>query len=418
MEDKHPFKFFANFNKKGLLFIFVLIFLSLAMSLILTNYPVRHTDFYRHPYTGSAMLQTGSFANTEFDHSHFFPLLDLWSIFVVDTYHGEKVFYGKDFEAFFTSFKDDYKILNKAAFFFYLLCILLFWRIVRFYKKSENPASEAFLMLPLLACHSIVILSGSTFGDYTYSLFFILLAWFLVLNKFSGLAGIVLALASGFRITNGVWFVPFIAIYLKNRDFKNAVSFALTSIIGGYIVYLGVFISRGTLNPLVVFDMAKGMYGLDRPFKQEMTNAISRISHLIGIPIILYCLIFIKNINLKAWLERIKKQWELIAAFIVMFIAFVRLGDQQGYIITLIPVIAILLPSFNSRKLNIILCAVIFLMNFITISVLNTYPTKVFISHGYWINAMASYKTNVNYQKLRFNLPVRGNVEPVGGEQS
>ena len=98
-----------------------------------------------------------------------------------------------------------------------------------------------------------------------------------------------------------------------------------------------------------------------------------------------------------------------------MFILFVKLGDQQGYIITLAPVLAILLPSFKIKRLNTMLCVVMFSTNLIAINFLNSYPTKIFISHGYWIQSMSLVEKY--FGKFKFIIPKKGDFGPIGGDR-
>ncbi|MBF0239362.1 MAG: hypothetical protein HQM12_16800 [SAR324 cluster bacterium] len=392
----HINQLFSKFKSKDHLIIALMI-CSIWMSYRLTSEPVRDGDIFRHKVVGAAILENKTFAVNDVINSQLFPLMNLWTVAINRMIPGDTT-------------------LNRTAFLVYLLSILLFSKILSFYNKSEGAEHNHLWTLSLLACHPIVVNSGSTYGDYIYSLFLILVSWYLVLHRFPGLAGLFIAIASGMRITNAIWVIPFFILFCNNKNYRHATSFVVTAIIGGYLVWLGTFIANGTLNPLVVFDWSKGLATTN--FNPTITKGlqvmINRTTHFIGISVILYCLIFFKHIDLDKWIARIKQQQELLAAVVVVLIVFTILGDKQEYMITLAPVFALLLPSFKRKSLNRGLCVVVFSMNIVFINFLNSHPTKIYISNGYWSQSMAVSACG-DWLKLKFNIP-NGEFAPIDGD--
>jgi len=373
-----------------------IIFCSSALAFILTYYPEREIDFLRHITFGHNILSEKTFSKV-ISNAQFFPLLNLWTGNLVD------------------NFKVTYVFLNRFAFLMYLISILIFYRIIGFYRNPEDQDSMPLIALAVLACNPVVIVSASTYGDYIYSLCLVLLSWFLVLEKYPEIGALVLAIASGFRITNALWFFPLLILILQDKKYKSALSFSIISIVCGYLVWLGVLVGHGTLNPLILLTEARALAGMNISILEGLKNALSRGIHFVGIPVILFCLVLFKQIDFTRWAERIKNRWELFVAFVVIFLAFVKLGEQQGYIISLVPIIALMLPPFKKTIYSIILCVIIFSMNFVTINFVDNYPSKVYISHGYWVESMTCYpKVNGFLKKFRFNYPHKGDYRPVG----
>ena len=206
------------------------------------------------------------------------------------------------------------------------------------------------LQQPLLATLAVafcpvLFIAGTYTIDYTLSLMFLMMAWYLLAkNKFYW-AAITLAFAVSTRITNSALIIPMIFfIGFKKENFKIIFFFCIVSGVASLLLFSPSIYKYG----LAFFD-----YSDQFPypnFPKFIYKATFGVFGFIGCVSLL--LIFVSKKNHKTTVASY-----VTIVIILLLIAYVKLPQKSAYLIPIIPFLIILYGTKLSSKLFSIFCA-------------------------------------------------------------
>ncbi|MCD4679419.1 MAG: glycosyltransferase family 39 protein [Bacteroidales bacterium] len=231
------------------------------------------------------------------------------------------------------------EIYNGLSGLFSLIVAIYFYLILK-ELRFKNPllASSAMVLTP-------VIYIASTYTiDYIWALAFIMMSYYYILRNRNSVAGILLGLAIGCRITAGAMIIPFLFTILVNssrNNLRHSIVFAFMCVVTALITFLPVIIFYGidSINyyelpyPPVFKALYKGTIGVWGAFS-SIIFALIIFLFLLKQKLRPYNKSYTKNVNhlLFSW----------ILAIILYFIAYFKYPEKSAFLIPVIPFIILL----------------------------------------------------------------------------
>jgi len=300
-------------------------------------------------------------------------------------------------------------ILNCFSFLCSICSFFLFRAILKNYQQ-EGLEGSLFPVVALMVVHPIYVVASGVTGDYMVSLTLLLSAWLSVLKKDFTVGSVLMGLAVGTRISNCLWILP-LSILAKRRDgTRAALGFAFSSaVVGG----LAIFPSLAKIGFKI--GMNSGGRGSEaQSLLGTFKSSLSKILGFVGLPTLLITLAVCRKPSYKKSLAIIKRYPELVGVLLLELAVFCYLPSDPGYIISTLPIIAILLPKPDKRSWICAQVVSVFAMNVVVFDFQNKIPTKFHLSHGYFTGEFTCHATDTVLEPLRFSVPRR----PDGGYYS
>jgi hypothetical protein len=225
---------------------------------------------------------------------------------------------------------------------------------VVFFTKALKELDIPHYMLAgiALAFTPVFYIQSTNVMDYTWALSFGLMAFHQLINRKFLIAGIFIALATGFRITSAAMLLPLLYLnhsLLGNRPAgREALTLVLTVGIGSFIMFL---------PPLITYGLSFFTFYEYFPYPEVSKIFYKGVIGVWGVPagIIMFIasVLLIKNM-IRSW-EKIgqRKRALAICSLIVMVlytISFIRIPQKSAFIIPLLPWIYLLCVLFLNRK--------------------------------------------------------------------
>ncbi|MEX1255515.1 MAG: glycosyltransferase family 87 protein [Dehalococcoidia bacterium] len=227
-------------------------------------------------------------------------------------------------------------------------------------KKLDLPNRGAltlgFAFTPLLWINSVMTM------DYMWALTLILGAYLALLNRSPVLAGILLGLAGGFRLTSLAMLVPF-ALLLWRTDRRHEIRpVALTSVALTLLAFVPVLMDYG-LNFLNFYDQPVPVAEFFRALGKDALGIVGVIAVLVAVVVSLPRLrAFPKDLardaNVLVW----------VAVPVIYVATYSRLPHEIAYLIPIFPFAYFLLARYLSRPVLVALLAVVVLSGFVDIT--------------------------------------------------
>ena len=280
-------------------------------------------------------------ANSAFD-LHYFGI-----------YHPSR-FPGYPLPEFFNSLIINYGWLatNAATMILSLISVYIFARILKELNiKNKGILVVTYAFLPILWINSAITM------DYMWALSFILLTWFFIIRKQYALAGLMMGLAIGSRITSVILILPFIyLISVENKEIKKIIYFFVTTCATALFLFLPLYLRYG-LNFVSYYPTQTGMSFI----WYDMAYYFGILAVLFGL--ILFILSF------KKLFENVIKKDEitifsLFSIFLVVFL-YIWAPYDVSYLIPAIPFGLLLVNEISKKNLCGILCVFLLLNSFI-----------------------------------------------------
>ncbi len=243
---------------------------------------------------------------------------------------------------------------NAATMVISLISVVVFAKILKELNvKNKGLLVITYVFLPILWINSTVTM------DYMWALAFILLTWFFIIKKQYALAGLMMGLAIGSRITSAILVLPFIyLILLENKEIKKSTIFLLTTCAAALIQFLPLYINYG-LNFIFYY-----------PTQVEISSILNNLTSYFGILAIIFGLIVI-ILSSRKLVENIIKKDELtiFLLFSIFLIVLLYIGApyEIAYLIPAIPFALVLLSKISKRGIFSILCILLVLNSFVSI---------------------------------------------------
>jgi hypothetical protein len=112
-----------------------------------------------------------------------------------------------------------------------------------------------------------------------------------------------------------------------------------------------------------------------------------------------------KQIRWKEWWSGLMRAKEILVALVIVFAVFTFLPAELGYVITIVPVFALLYPKFEKNQLNLARVVLVFMLNFAVLGFQNQVRSKIHFSQGYYISEFTCGSCETALENFRFSLP-------------
>jgi hypothetical protein len=258
--------------------------------------------------------------------------------------------------------------LNGASSFFGVVSIFFFFLIMKKYKIDDDLIFFSCLALAFLPEFYI---DSVTSKDYLWALAFILGSFYFCLCKKPLIAGVLLGIAIGCRITSAAMILPLSIFYLqsgtKSKRVKSISIFVIISILSGFVTFLPVIIeSKGFGFLRHAENKGYDIRDIFRIFSMEVWGVLGFISLVI---VVLFIFINFFS-NREKFVEKfgVFPKYHLpaiIILIIVYLLIFFRLPHEPAYLLPIVPFVILLVSVFSSKKFVTLFCISIVLSSFI-----------------------------------------------------
>lgn len=242
---------------------------------------------------------------------------------------------------------------NAATMVVSLISVIVFAKILNELNvKNKGLLVITYAFLPILWINSTITM------DYMWALAFILLTWFFILKKQYALAGLMMGLAIGSRITSAIMIFSFLYLILvENEEIKKIIYFFATTCTVTLALFLPLYLQYG-LNFISCY-----------PAQTGLSFVWYSITHYFGILAVLFGLIVFVLSSRKLFENIVKKDkmtvFLLFSIFLIVSL-YVEAPYEMSYIIPAIPFGLLLMSQISKRKFFGILCILLLLNSFIS----------------------------------------------------
>lgn len=319
-------------------------------------------------------------------------------------YHPSR-FPGYPFPEFVNSLVINYGwlITNSLTMIISLISIIFFAKIL----KELNVKNKGLIVITYAFFPIIWIYSACTM-DYMWALTFIIMAWYFIIKGNYKIAGLVMGLAIGSRITSILFIIPFIyyMIFTQKNEIKRILNFLIIAITTSLVLFLPLYLQYGIkflsyypsdISWILVFS--------------DMNYYFGSLALLFGIVI---CLLSFKNLfgNLK----KDKYLQFLLIIVIIYLILFIKVPFEIPYLIPIIPFGILLINEITNKKFFAILCVILLLNSFISFNILSTdsITNKGVVIYDNEFNAeLTGLIQKINNNKIGNSVIIMGDYTPI-----
>lgn len=220
-------------------------------------------------------------------------------------------------------------------------------------------AGLAFAFVP------VVYVSSTYTIDYMLAMAFIMAGFYFIVRKQVFLAGIMIGIGIGFRITSGAMVLPFVMMlfFLLNKKVTNALMFFIIAVLVGVAAYVPVF---------NVYGFSFFTYADQFPYPNLLKiifKASFGVFGLIGIiTIVFYGIKIICNKKVTNENNMMLSSKNMFSVCIVVFalytISYLRLPQKSAYLIPIVPFTIIAFGIFLPTNSFRIFCLLMMLSSF------------------------------------------------------
>lgn len=231
------------------------------------------------------------------------------------------------------------------AFFFNLLSALAAVAAVLFTSSSLRKLNlPSFWPAFCLAFTPALFLAAGSIMDYTFALAFIMGSFNRLLKKQYLWAGLLLGLATGFRISSLTLALPFFIMLRGQLSPRQWFFYGLSAFLMGGIFYLPAFFTYGW-----------AFLDFHKPPFPGWASVLYKLSFgLWGLPLLLFIPISLFFPAKEAWPASFKKPnwwWGLLIIFLLQAMVFARLPFKSEFFIPFLPFFWISLGAYLQRRL-------------------------------------------------------------------
>jgi hypothetical protein len=254
-------------------------------------------------------------------------------------------------------------LYNLLSALFGTLAVLFFARIMKLYS-FRFPVIGGLV----LAFIPVFYISCTYTIDYCWALAFIMMSYYFLVKQRFALAGVLLGIAAGCRLTSAVMFVPFVIMLFgmqRSIRWKAIIVFCIAALLAGVIVYLPAINQYGagilSTYPLPYPPLAKAIY--------KGTFGVWGIAGIAAL-LITFIIIILKARKKQASLFNENPGRLHIIAWIVAIILnaaiFIRLPEKSAFFIPALPFIILFIAYWiRSKTAFIVFSSLIIISPFI-----------------------------------------------------
>jgi hypothetical protein len=240
-------------------------------------------------------------------------------------------------------------VYNSLSTFFSVIAVLSFYRSLK--KLETGYAFEGALMLTFVP---VFYAAGTYTIDFAWTLAFVLASLALLLDRKFILAGILIGLGIGCRITTGIFLLPWIILIWNRFQTKEwmiqcmklclpAVLIGVAFYIPAYSVYGSSFFDYSDQFPYP--PLAKIIY--------KATIGVFGLLGIIAIAIPFIRILFKRSASVinPSVLFSPKRLLSVLALIIALhIISYLRLPQKSGYMLPIVPFVIMLVILFSDKK--------------------------------------------------------------------
>jgi Dolichyl-phosphate-mannose-protein mannosyltransferase len=294
-----------------------------------------------------------------------------------------------------------------------LACVAT-WQVAR-----RLHCRDPLLLIAALAATPILFVSSVTSKDYVCSLAFSWVALWMAVDNRTVLSGIFLGLAIGCRITAAAMVIP-IALIFFGADAT------------GRLRVLAAFLGSAGLVAATCFLPVVQRYGSsfftfyeshDRPDLSTIilrgTQEVWGTLGLIGLIISIGAIFFAREARRETSITKPSNGMvvpALLSIVVIYVAAYLRLPDQAGYLLPIVPAILFLVARFAPRRVFQLCCLVLIAAPFVEISRSGLHPGVILTDHRDRLRLVSDVSRFVDLAETKLpgtNLVVVGGWEPM-----
>lgn len=237
----------------------------------------------------------------------------------------------------------------------FLFCLIL----------NNRDTKRTLLLGIAFAIVPVVYISSVSTIDYIWALLFLLGSLYALMRSQGIIAGVLLGLAIGCRITSAVFLIPSVLLMLQNRQsVAQVLRFAAVTIIVSVAVYLPLLETYG-LGFL-------GYYHVSMPSLGVIWNrGIVKVWGGLGFAVLLAAFLFYTVQALRKRVGRRPSDWSKlhrysVVAIALMLLLFVWSPYEPGYLLPIVPFVLILAERSFSTRAIMMLTVALFLSVFVS----------------------------------------------------
>lgn len=251
-------------------------------------------------------------------------------------------------------------VWNSFSLLFSLVAVVAFYHAMK--KTGIGYAMETSLMF---AFTPMFFIAGTYTIDYAWSLAFVLLSFWGLVNRKYWLCGILLGMAVGCRITSGIFIIPWMMLLWQRLDFtqwrnhvlKIGVPFGVVSLlwyIPAYLQYGATFFDYSDQFPYP-------------PITKVIYKATIGIFGLLGIAALLFAKFRWLNTKDKRAIHPPqifspqRLTWVIMVIVVLHVISYLRLPQKAGYMLAIVPFVMMLVAMYSNRH-TIRIATMVFLL--------------------------------------------------------
>ena len=238
-----------------------------------------------------------------------------------------------------------------------LVGVYLFaWLARKLDLAHRGVLTVAFAFAPLLWINSVMTI------DYMWALTFILAAYLALLYRAPTVAGILLGIAAGFRMSSLFMLLPFWLLLFRSKRRGDIRPLTMVALATMFVAYVPVLMVYG-LNLLNFYDRAVPLSEFIRRLGKDGVGIIGALALTIALVASLPRLR-----RLPGDLMRDPQVLVWAAAVFVFFVSYTRLPHEIAYLIPVFPFGLFLLSRYLSRGLLVGVIAIILVAGFVDVT--------------------------------------------------
>lgn len=231
----------------------------------------------------------------------------------------------------------------------------------------------------------VVYIASTTSMDYTWAISFVLGSLYFLIKRNELIAGILLGIAIGCRITSGAIIIPFsLYVILNNEERLKSIGilakYWVTTILTAVLSFLPVYVTYGWR----FFSFYDNLPGTIWDIISRLTVQVWGTLGFLGLAIASTLLLVYKILQI----DRNSSDYQIglfhpiiktsLVVIILFLLAFSRLPLEAGYLIPIVPFVIILFGSFQRRIVLTLLCASLIISPFVSIGRSGINPGQIF----------------------------------------
>ena len=222
--------------------------------------------------------------------------------------------------------------------------------------ENRGALTLAFAFAPLLWINSAMTM------DYMWALTFVMAAYLALLYKHPSLAGLMLGIAAGFRLTSLFMLPVFWVLILRTKERGQLRPLTLTSIALTLAAFTPVLMRYG-ITFLNFYDESVPLGEFIKRIGKDGLGVVGALALVVAL---LVSLPRLRRLPADLMRDPHVLTWTL--AIVIFFVSYTRLPHEIAYLIPLFPFGFFLLARYLSRSALVALLAVIVLAGFVDVT--------------------------------------------------